>query len=67
MRVNEFERILVANRGEIASRIIRAIHEMDKVAIAIYAEHDRQLPFVNEADEAFSLGSGNLSATYLNM
>jgi len=67
MRVNEFERILVANRGEIASRIIRAIHEMDKVAIAIYAEHDRQLPFVNEADEAYSLGSGNLSATYLNM
>lgn len=67
MLSTEFERILVANRGEIASRIIRAIHELDKVAMVIYAEHDRQLPFVTEADEAYSLGPGDLSRTYLNM
>lgn len=55
----------MANRGEIARRIIRAIHEMDKVALAVYAENDRELPFVEEADESWSLGSGDLSSTYL--
>jgi 3-methylcrotonyl-CoA carboxylase alpha subunit len=67
MKGNEFGRILVANRGEIALRIIRAIREMDKVAMVIYADHDRDLPFVTEADEAYSLGSGDLSRTYLNI
>ena len=67
MKGNEFDRILVANRGEIAVRIIRTIREMDKVAMVIYADHDRDLPFVNEADEAYSLGSGDLSQTYLNL
>jgi len=67
MKSTEFEKILVANRGEIASRIIRAVHGLDKVAMVIYADNDRQLPFVNEADEAYSLGSGDLSRTYLNM
>jgi len=67
MKEKEFDRILVANRGEIALRIIRTIHEMEKVAMVIYAEHDRDLPFVTEADEAYSLGSGDLFSTYLNL
>jgi 3-methylcrotonyl-CoA carboxylase alpha subunit len=67
MKDREFDRILVANRGEIAWRIIRAIHQLDKVALVAYAENDRELPFVTEADEAWSLGSGDLSQTYLNI
>jgi len=67
MKETEFTRILVANRGEIARRIIRAIHAMDKTALVVYAENDRELPFVSEADEAWSLGPGDLSQTYLNI
>ena len=67
MKQTEFKRILVANRGEIARRIIRAIHAMDKTALVVYAENDRELPFVTEADEAWSLGSGDLSQTYLHI
>ncbi len=63
----EFHRILVANRGEIALRITKAIRELDKLAIVIHSEDDKELPFVTEADEAYSLGSGDLSQTYLNI
>ena len=67
MNRTEFQRILVANRGEIAVRVIRAIHSLGKAALVVYADTDRELPFVTEADEAYSLGSGELSRTYLDM
>lgn len=56
----------MANRGEIACRVIRAIRELGKLAVVIHSDEDRTLPFVMEADEAYSLGSGSLSDTYLN-
>ncbi|MGV9777866.1 biotin carboxylase N-terminal domain-containing protein, partial [Streptosporangium sp. NPDC003464] len=46
-----FESVLVANRGEIARRIIRTIQRMGLRAIAVYSEADADLPFVREADE----------------
>jgi len=67
MKSLEFHRILVCNRGEIALRITRAIRELDKLAVVIHAADDKELPFVTEADEAYSLGSGKLSQTYLNI
>ena len=67
MKSLEFHRILVCNRGEIALRIIRAIRELDKLAVVIHSADDKELPFVTEADEAYSLGSGKLSQTYLNI
>lgn len=67
MRNNEFHRVLIANRGEIAMRVIRAIRELGKMAVVIHSEYDRELPFVTEADEAYSLGSGSLADTYLNI
>jgi len=67
MKIHSFHKILVANRGEIALRVIRAIRELDKLAVVIYSEFDRDLPFVTEADEAYSLGSGNLAETYLDI
>ena len=57
----------MANRGEISLRITQAIRELDKLALVIHSDNDKQLPFVTEADEAYSLGSGDLSQTYLNI
>ncbi len=67
MKQTSFHKILVANRGEIALRLIRAIRELDKLAVVIHSDFDKELPFVTEADEAYSLGSGDLSQTYLNI
>jgi acetyl/propionyl-CoA carboxylase alpha subunit len=67
LKPREFHRILIANRGEIALRITRAIRELDKLAVVIHSDGDKNLPFVTEADEAYSLGSGELSQTYLNV
>lgn len=66
MKHANFHKILVANRGEIALRIIRAIRRLDKLAVVVHSDFDRTLPFVTEADEAYSLGTGTLSDTYLN-
>ena len=66
MNLNSFSKILIANRGEIALRIIRAVHSLDKRAIVVHSDYDRDLPFVSEANEAYSLGSGTLRETYLD-
>ena len=66
MEKNRFNKILIANRGEIALRIIRTVHALGKSAMVVHSFSDRDLPFVEQADEAFSLGSGKLSETYLN-
>ncbi len=66
MSSKNLHKILIANRGEIALRIIRAVHALDKRAVVVHSEYDRDLPFVTEADEAYSLGSGGLSETYLD-
>ncbi|MFH0757636.1 MAG: biotin carboxylase N-terminal domain-containing protein [Bacteroidota bacterium] len=66
MSAKNLHKILIANRGEIALRIIRAVHALDKRAVVVHSEVDRDLPFVTEADEAYSLGSGGLSDTYLD-
>ena len=54
-------KLLISNRGEIASRIIRSAHDMGISCVAIYTEADTNTPFVREADQAFKL-----SDTYLN-
>jgi urea carboxylase len=61
-----FKKVLIANRGAIATRITRSLHEMDIEAIAVYAEADRDSLHVQHADTAISLGDGNASQTYLN-
>jgi 3-methylcrotonyl-CoA carboxylase alpha subunit len=62
-----FNKILIANRGEIALRIIRSVKEMGIHACVVFAEDERNAWFVKEADESYSLGSGALSDTYLNI
>jgi len=61
-----FKKVLIANRGAIATRIIRSLHEMNIQALAVYAEADRDSLHVQQADQAFSLGDGNAKDTYLN-
>ncbi len=59
-------RVLVANRGEIALRIIRSIRETGRHSIAIYADQDLESQFVKAADEAYALGGASATDTYLN-
>ena len=62
-----FESVLVANRGEIAGRIIRTARAMGLKAIAVYSEADAGLPFVAEADEAVLIGPPSPARSYLNV
>lgn len=65
--IKMFKRILVANRGEIALRIIRACHELDIEAVAIYSSADSESLHVKEADRSICIGPAPSSESYLNM
>ena len=62
-----FSRILIANRGEIALRIIRACHELGIEAVAVYSEADRDAPYLRLADESVCIGPADCAESYLNI
>ena len=64
---NMFSRILIANRGEIALRIIRACHELGVEAVAVYSEADKGAPYLKLADNAVCIGPAEGSESYLNI
>jgi acetyl-CoA carboxylase biotin carboxylase subunit len=62
-----FKRILIANRGEIALRVIRACSELGIETVAIYSEADRDAPYLELADEAICVGTAKASDSYLRI
>jgi acetyl-CoA carboxylase biotin carboxylase subunit len=61
-----FKRILIANRGEIAVRIIRACQELDIETVAVYSDADKEALHVRLADNAYNIGPADASESYLN-
>ena len=58
--------ILIANRGEIAVRLIQACHDEGLDAIAVYSDADHDAPHVRDADKAIHIGPAEATASYLN-
>jgi acetyl-CoA carboxylase, biotin carboxylase subunit len=62
-----FAKVLVANRGAVAARVIRALREMRIGSVAVYSDADRDNPYVAEADEAHHIGPSPAKESYLNI
>src|SRR3984957_15647949 len=64
-QVKRIRKLLIANRGEIASRVIRSARSLDIATVAVFSDADAQAPFVAEADESVTLPGSTAAETYL--
>jgi len=62
-----FDKILIANRGEISRRVIKTCKKMGIKTVAVYSDADRHAMFVKEADEAYRIGPAPTNQSYLKM
>ena len=62
-----FDKILIANRGEISRRVIKTCRQMGVKTVAVYSDADMNSMFVKEADEAYRIGPPQSSDSYLKM
>ena len=65
--MKKISRVLIANRGEIAFRVIRACKELDIETVAVYSEADRNALYLEHADETICIGPGPSSQSYLDI
>src|SRR5687768_3085690 len=65
--MKRIQKILIANRGEIARRIIRTCRRMGIPSVSVYSDADREAPHVKEADESYYIGSSQAKKSYLNI
>jgi acetyl-CoA carboxylase biotin carboxylase subunit len=61
-----FNKVVVANRGAVAARVLRALKALGIQTVAVYSEADRDLPYIGLADESYAIGESDPRASYLN-
>lgn len=65
--MQEFKRVLIANRGAIASRVLRALQKMNIESVVVFSEADCDFPYVSEADHSICIGEAAPAKSYLNI